>query len=488
MLNNNTLVESFSGFAEYARQKGLPISTSEVIDGVSAVKALIPFSLHEMNSILQFCLVKSVVNLEKYNNTFWEYFLHDEKMIAALAVFQNQQEKEIKENVTQGQKQTKDESNSTPNKPTKEPEKNNNWQSSLMQCNIPESLKSFLKKEKQLSATLLSHQPLTDSNKKAITIAISELAQKNKILGQDLPDILMSIKEYTKLAHTVEKMRSMSGKKPAVHVSHSELHSWTSPALYSADISPSLLNTNLDHVSKDQLAQLIIEAEKAAAGLKPNFARNPGLTHRKLALDYKKTLHKSLTTFGEPFHLIASAKRRRLRRLVTICDVSGSVKNVTGLLLAFLYGLHQSFEGRAKHYAFVSEIDEITSYFSTDSYEGCFDQIMRSAAVDYRGYSNYGNMLERLWEKNRNVLDHETVVIFLGDARTNRYDPCPDIMKNICAVTKKAFFLNPECRSKWYSGDSAVRQYEKIIQMVEINKFANLLGFLNKLPEMVVAA
>jgi hypothetical protein len=86
------------------------------------------------------------------------------------------------------------------------------------------------------------------------------------------------------------------------------------------------------------------------------------------------------------------------------------------------------------------------------------------------------------------MFDYETIVMFLGDARTNKYDPRVDIISEISRTVKKVFFLNPETRAKWYSGDSAVRQYEKVLEMIEISKFADLLRLLNKLPEMVVIA
>jgi uncharacterized protein with von Willebrand factor type A (vWA) domain len=199
-------------------------------------------------------------------------------------------------------------------------------------------------------------------------------------------------------------------------------------------------------------------------------------------------MRRSLSTFGEPFHLVSSAKRRRIRRIVTVCDVSGSVKNVTGLLLAFLYGLHQAFEGRARHFVFVSEIDEVTPHFSSSSYDECFDRIMRASAVDYYGRSDYGKALSLLWERHRSAFDHETVVFFLGDARTNNYKPRPDILANICSAVRESVFLNPEEATEWYTGDSAVRHYGGIVKMVEISRFSHLLDFLRKLPGMVVAA
>jgi hypothetical protein len=487
VIDSDTLTKSLSGFAAYARQKGLIISTSEVIDGVSACSMLTPSSLLEMKDILQPCLVKDAADLQKYEKAFWEYFLRDEKEITSLklslAVIESQQKRNTEYKDKDKDKDQTCNSGCCSKRPV--------WQDSLTQCSsIPESLKEYLEGKKHSSAALLSQKPITDSDKKAITIAVSELAKSGKIATHDLPKILDILEGYMELAGSIEKMRSKSynAKLSSVHSSHSQIHSWASAAFWSADISPSLLNTNIEHIRKDQLAQLIIEAEKAAAALKPQLAHNPGMLRRKLALDYRKTLRESLSTFGEPFHLISSAKRRRLRRLITVCDVSGSVKNVTGLLMAFLYGLHQSFEGRIKHFVFVSEIDEITPYFSMGSYNECFDRIMQAAAVDYRGYSNYGNMLEKLWQRYRGMFDYETIVMFLGDARTNKYDPRVDIISEISRTVKKVFFLNPETRAKWYSGDSAVRQYEKVLEMIEISKFADLLRLLNKLPEMVVIA
>jgi len=489
VLKDETLLKSLVGFSEYARRKGLKFSSSELIDGMGACTALVPMSLWELRDILQPCIVKNVNSIELYRRVFYEYFLKDERIASSFAVLKSM-EMEAAEKSRQKRKSTLPDLpvNSAKMLPETPSETSSKWKESIIQKKgIPESFKLFLKGEKYLAAAALLREPLTDSDKKALVLSLSEMA--GEITKGDLPELAETIRKYARLASLVEKTRSARQEEPPrVRVSHTDYHSWSSTAQWVPDVPPEILNTRLEKLNKNQLNQLIAEIEKAAAALKPHLARNPGASRRKLSLDYRKTMRRSLSTFGEPFHLVTSAKRRRIRRIVTVCDVSGSVKNVTGLLLAFLYGLHQAFEGRARHFIFVSEIDEVTPHFSSLSYDECFDRIMRASAVDYYGRSDYGKALSLLWERYRSAFDHETVVFFLGDARTNTFKPRPDILADICSAVRESVFLNPEESTEWYTGDSAVRHYGNIVRMIEISRFSHLLDFLRKLPGMVVAA
>ncbi|MGB9845993.1 MAG: VWA domain-containing protein [Desulfotomaculales bacterium] len=495
MLKSNTLVQSLAGFAEYARKKGLVLSPAEVADGAGAVSALAPLSLPEMKEVLEPCLVKCVADRDVYERAFDEYFrIAREEVPAIIAVARSENNLRGRRTGRKGvlTKERPEAEKGPENAAESGPKEG--WRAAFgKDPSLSEPFKLFLSGEKYAAAARLAKNPLTDSEKREIVVAVSRLAAQGIISKADLPEVAAEIERYAALASEVEKMRSSFSKedrqsvRKGVHTAHGGAHAWSSAADWLFDISPEVLAQQLEKVDKNRLALLIKEAERAAAALKPLIAKAPGSLGRKKALDYRKTLRASLSTFGEPFRLCCTAKRRRLRRVVTVCDVSGSVKNVTGILLAFLYGLHQAFEGRVRHFVFVSEIDEVTPYFSLDSYEECFDKVTRAAAVDYRGYSNYGKMLELLWDRHRSAFDHETLVIFLGDARTNRYDPKGWIVKEISSLVRKAFFLNPEDPSEWYSGDSAVATYEKAVEFVNVSRFGGLVEFLRKLPGLVVA-
>jgi|GEM_PF-6449519 len=482
LLENDTLARSLSGLAWYARERGLMVSSAEVVEGVSACAALAPHNLGELQSVLTPCFVKSREDLDVFAGVFREYF-YNVKTAPVTAVVNA----ELRSRCGAGEKKAEDAGQSEANRGGREDEPG--WRPLLAsKRDLPEPFRLYLQGDKHAAAARLVNDPLTDAGRKAIVAAFARMA--DQIGPADLATIRQTVGEYARLSNEVQKLRAQCAAPApgAVHVQHADRHRWSQPAWFAADSAPSaLLAARVDTLDKEQLALVIREAQRAAAAMKPFFARNPGTGRRRLALDYRRTMHASMATFGEPFWLLHTARHRRLRRLVTFCDVSGSVKKATGILLSFLFGLHQAFEGRARHFLFVSQVDEVTPFFSLPSYDECYRRIAGASGIDFRGYSNYGKALSTLWENHRSAFDYETVVLFLGDARSNRYDPRPDLIRTIQGTVRDAFFLNPEDPDKWGTADSAVRIYEKDIRMVDISRFGNLLRFLNRLPDMLLA-
>ncbi len=476
MLQNDTLARSIAGLAVYARRRGLTLSSAEVVDGMKACGELIPRTLPELRDTLKPCFVKSFDDLVLFDDVFHAYF-HEEKVAALSAVVGTRVRLQAA-----GQKAAEGNAENTGREKTTPA-----WQTALgSDPGLPRSFQAFLEGDPHAAAARLMREPLTEADKKEIVNAASRIA--GRITAADLPRIRGTLHGYVQLAGEVERLRANRSTDHPVHTRHGQRHTWSSPAYFAADQAPrELLDARLAAVDKDRLARLITEAQAAAMALKPFFARNPGSGLKRYALDYRRTVRESLDTFGEPMKLLYSARHRRLRRLVTFCDVSGSVKKATGVLLAFLYGLHQAFEGRARHFLFVSEVDEVTPYFVLPSYDECYRQLSSASAVDFRGYSNYGKALSLLWENYRSAFDYETVFFFLGDARTNKYDPRPDLLRDIRARVRNTFFLNPEEPGKWGTADSAVNVYRSDVEVIDISTFGNLIRFLNRLPGLVVA-
>ncbi|SMB96894.1 hypothetical protein SAMN00808754_1704 [Thermanaeromonas toyohensis ToBE] len=502
MLKNDTLLRSIIGFGEYARKKGLRVSTAEVSDAVAGLAALGPMSLTGLREALQLCMVKSVGDFEKFNEAFDEYFLGlRPDVVATVAVMSLEGQGR-----RAGGRRKEPPPGRTEQKAVEEDGASNKsfeavgtpvgavpaWASALASGkggSIPESLKLYLAGQVFSAASELVRDPLSDADRRDIVVAVSRLAVEKLLCESDLPAVEDALRGFIKLASAVEKARCKYKTRKNSWSDFSALGRtpFNGLATELVGIPPDLLDARLERLDRARLALLTEEISRAAAALKPLIGGLPGPANRRRVLDYRKTLRASLATFGEPFRLCRSARRRRLRRLVTVCDVSGSVKEVTGLFLAFMYGLHQAFGGRVRHFVFVSEVDEVTGYFSLPTYGECFDRVVSAAAVDYRGYSNYGKMLKSLWGRYRDAFDHETVVLFLGDARTNRYDPEVGILEEISAVVKRTFFLNPEDPREWYTGDSAVAVYRAAAEFVDISRFRKLLEFISRLPGVVVA-
>src|SRR5207244_3553342 len=76
----------------------------------------------------------------------------------------------------------------------------------------------------------------------------------------------------------------------------------------------------------------------------------------------RRTLRKNLETGGFPARLVFRSKRPERPEILVLCDVSDSVRNVSRLMLQFVYTLQELYS-RVRSFVFVSEIGEVTDLF-----------------------------------------------------------------------------------------------------------------------------
>ncbi len=70
-----------------------------------------------------------------------------------------------------------------------------------------------------------------------------------------------------------------------------------------------------------------------------------------------------------------------------------------------------------------------------------------------------------------------TTVFVLGDARTNMGDPNLAAVRDLARRARRLYWLNPEPRAQWGTGDSAAPAYAELAEMHEC-RTARQLGAL----------
>ncbi|MGA9874138.1 MAG: VWA domain-containing protein [Rhodococcus sp. (in: high G+C Gram-positive bacteria)] len=199
-------------------------------------------------------------------------------------------------------------------------------------------------------------------------------------------------------------------------------------------------------------------------------------------IDLRRTLRKSMSTGGVPIDLVQRKPRRARPELVVLCDVSGSVAGFSHFTLLLVHALREQFS-RVRIFAFIDSTDEVTQYFDSRSDLGAaMSHIMRDAdLITYDGHSDYGNAFHTFDDKYAHAVTSRTSVLILGDARTNYRDPKLPALARTVAVAKHAYWLNPEPRAQWGSGDSAANTYSDVIGMYECRTTAQLGDFVSRL-------
>jgi len=243
-----------------------------------------------------------------------------------------------------------------------------------------------------------------------------------------------------------------------------------------------LCKTTFDDLKPEDLKKLARYAQKVATILATKISSRQRLHKHKGLVDFRNTTRKSVAYGGLPVQLIRQVKKVQKTSLVLICDVSGSVIKPAKFLLQFMYALQKCVRGKIRSFIFVSKLDEITEFFHGREVKAATDLAMGEADVDYRGRSDFGAAFSHFTDNYFEAITAKSIVIVMGDARSNRRDPRSNKLKLIQEKAKKLIWLIPEDKEEWNTGDSIMSEYKKYSdEIYEVRNFETLETFAKNL-------
>jgi uncharacterized protein with von Willebrand factor type A (vWA) domain len=213
------------------------------------------------------------------------------------------------------------------------------------------------------------------------------------------------------------------------------------------------------HATREELAMLRRAIYPLTRRLAVRLARKR--RHgRKGPLDFRNTMRHSLSYGGVPAEPKFKYPRPSKPEIMVVADISGSVAAFARFTLQFVYAMNAQFS-KVRSFVFIDGIDEITHFFEgIDDIIEAIHRINAEADVIWvDGHSDYGHALETFWERWGREITTKTSVILLGDARNNYHASQAWVLKEIEQRARHLYWLNPEPRSYWDTGDSIVSEY-----------------------------
>ncbi|MEP0962743.1 MAG: VWA domain-containing protein [Roseobacter sp.] len=213
-----------------------------------------------------------------------------------------------------------------------------------------------------------------------------------------------------------------------------------------------LISTKIQNLMRKDLRDVvrpedIIQAENVARRL--GTALRDRRSRRRIAarkgdrLHFRKTIRASLATGGEPMRLMRKHRPDRPRKIVALCDVSGSMTIYAQVFLAFITGLMRT-DATADAYLFHTRLVRITEALRDKDALRAIGR-MSLMADGFGGGSEIGPSLQRFAKTYaKRFVDGRSVVLILSDG----YDTAPphvmdaaltDLKKRGC----KIIWLNP---------------------------------------------
>src|SRR6187431_3006755 len=204
---------------------------------------------------------------------------------------------------------------------------------------------------------------------------------------------------------------------------------------------------------------------------------------RKGPLDFRNTVRHSLSYGGVPAEPKFKYPRPSKPELMVVADISGSVAAFARFTLMLVYAIQGQFS-KVRSFVFIDGIDEVTDYFrNTDDIQDAIHRVNTEADVVWvDGHSDYGHAFEVFWERYGKGIGPKTTVLLLGDARNNYHASQAWVVKEIASKARHVYWLNPEPKSYWNTGDSIVGEYGTHTDGVyECRNLRQLEAFVEKL-------
>jgi uncharacterized protein len=236
------------------------------------------------------------------------------------------------------------------------------------------------------------------------------------------------------------------------------------------------------HASRDEMVALRKALHPLTRKLAARLARKR--RHgRKGPLDFRSTVRHSLSYGGVPAEPKFKYPRPSKPELMVVADISGSVAAFARFTLHLVYAIQSQFS-KVRSFVFIDGIDEVTDYFRgvEDITEAVHRVNTEADVVWVDGHSDYGHAFEVFWERWGKDIGPKTTVLLLGDARNNYHASQNWVVKEIQQRARHVYWLNPEPRSYWNTGDSIVGEYGVHTDGVyECRNLRQLEGFVDKL-------
>ena len=168
-------------------------------------------------------------------------------------------------------------------------------------------------------------------------------------------------------------------------------------------------------------------------------------------LDLRRALRSSLRYGGEPVHLPTKRRKTTPRRLVLICDVSGSMERYTRMLLQFIHTLYGGLDNRVEAFLFATRLTRVTGHLDYRDIDRAIDEVSK-AVPDWSGGTRIGDILKTFnFRWTRRVLGWGSVVLVISDG-WDRGDPAlfGREMARLQRSSHRLIWLNPLAGSANY--------------------------------------
>ncbi len=439
-------------FAELLRQNGLRVSPAELADAARAVLVLGLEERDELRSALRATLVKRGTDAGTFDRLFQLYFMGAKDLVDGLQSSLLKQLEE--EGLNEGQlEEVAQALLEMPFSPLAEALMNGDL-GALARLMRQASLSvDFRGLQSPLQRNFYARRVSQAAGATQAEAELSRLVARLKEQGFD-PAGLEAVSRQT--SHTLREL-----EEAARRVAERELQQRDPERRAQGDLA----FRNINSLTPGEVDRMRTLVRRLAERLKARLSRRRKVKRRG-QLSVRRTIRKNLVNGGVPAQLVFRTRRPERPDIVVLCDVSDSVRNVSRLMLHFVYTLQELY-ARVRSFVFVSDLGEVTQIFKDLPIDEAVDLATAGKVINLSANSNYGRALQLFHSTYLGGITRRTSVVIIGDGRSNYNPPQAWVLGEIKRRARRLLWLCPEDRSSWGFGDSEMPLYARYCTRVE---------------------
>jgi uncharacterized protein len=459
------MVKLIQQFVSCCRASGLRVSTSEVLDSLNQLQLIDPTDEMQFRSLLRANLAKSMRDVQHFDRLY-HLFFHEMRMDAGdmrQAAFHSDQIKKAADILKQM------------------PHDNPVYDAVIdfLQGNPFALLQEMRRIRTEAEVTMLRFNLGPLGNRLNVMLQINKAASAASALVEDNYAKTDSAAGRDLTAYFEERVASarsilMNEPRPG--------GTGTKKTQFDEQRLKGLGEKSFSSFNREEIEEMREAIDKLVRKLKNIVSRRFSVRNRG-SIDVKKTLRASAKYNGVPVEVKYRRKSKRKSRIVTLCDVSGSVWAAARFMLNLLYSLQDCFD-KVNSFVFIDQLSEVTSIFEEHEINEAIRLVLEQTDVHYNASTDYGETLRNFKKDHMDLLTKKTTLIIVGDGRTNYMNPEDAILGQMRERCRRVIWLNPEQENLWGTGDSEIKSYMQHCH--EVRQCRNINQLFTFIEELVL--
>lgn len=204
-----------------------------------------------------------------------------------------------------------------------------------------------------------------------------------------------------------------------------------------------LMGKDFSQLALEDWGTLERELARLLSQLAMKVSRRREPASRGREMDFRRSMKRAARHGGEWVELVRRRRKIKPLKIISICDVSGSMDSSTRFLLRFLFGIQKVFP-RSESFVFSTRLTRITDILNRNRWAQALADISRRVQ-DWSGGTQIGRCLKMFNDRHlRGMTAGSSVVVLISDG-WDRGEPelLEKEMKGLKRRARKLIWLNP---------------------------------------------